>query len=158
MRVVLLFLLGLLSVSPLTKAEMEALAARGALIVRRIDVQPPLDAKDRARIVDTGVILWTEEPAYLIVAGDAPRVTALAKLGLALREPAEADFKLRHVRVQVSNRNEYETLRGLLSDVMPAVTFPGGVRGRAYDYQLTWARDAGFVFELCPLPCDSARP
>src|SRR5258706_30923 len=48
----------------MTKAEMEALAAHGELLWARIELHVSVDVQ---RIADTGVVVWTQEPAYVVI-------------------------------------------------------------------------------------------
>lgn len=66
----------------ISKTEMEALAQRGELLTARVEVQRSSDLR---RIADCGIVLYTNEPTYVIVAGDRARIDAVKKLGLSVQ-------------------------------------------------------------------------
>src|ERR1051326_5289051 len=83
----------------MTKAEMEALAARGELLWARIELHVSADVQ---RIADTGVVIWTQEPAYVVIAGDAARLKRLEEGGFAVKTPSESDIKMRWFSARVT--------------------------------------------------------
>src|SRR2546425_5198702 len=72
------------AVPRITKPEMEALAARGELQWARIAVSTPTDL---GRIADTGVVIWTQEPNYVVIAGDSGRLNKVRDSGFSLQTP-----------------------------------------------------------------------
>jgi hypothetical protein len=134
------------SASPMTRIEFEALLEQDRLAVAKIEVQ---NQNDLNRIIGTGVVLWTREPSYVIVAGDTIRVNKLSNLGFALREPVESDFKVRYVHVWLTNSEQYERLRTILGGSLPASTFPAHIYATAQDFEIAWAREAGFDVQIC---------
>ena len=132
----------------ITPSGLQSLSAQGDLQW----VRTSATAQEQVAVAKVGAIVWTREPDYLIVVGDASMINALRTMGLLLEKPSQEHFKIRPFRVPISTKSDYQRLRTLISDVFPANQFPTTVRGRAYDAELAWAREAGFAVELCHTP------
>ena len=105
------------------------------------------DPKDISMIAGAGVIIMTQEPDYVVIIGDEKRIDTIKSLGFTLREPVEADHKLRAIKIWLSNKEQLERVLQVASDVWPVRDIPGYVYGQAFDYQIKLVKDKGYKVE-----------
>ena len=125
--------------------ELEVLISTGK---GKIVTVPIRGQNDISIILKTGVIIMTQEPDYVVIIGNQERIESVKSLGFTLKEPVEAEHKLRQIKVWVSNKEQFEQVYKIASDVWPGGEIPGYILGRAFDYQIQWLRNNGFTIEL----------
>jgi hypothetical protein len=136
---------------PLTKKDIGELYSHGDLGVAKIFLQQSSDVQ---QIESTGVVIQTREPNYVVILGDRQRLEKVRAMGFSMEDSIEADHKLRQFRVLIHNIDEFLRLRTIAADVWPDhwptnTKPPVYVRGRAYDSEFKWAKEAGLDMERC---------
>lgn len=124
---------------------LEDLISAGKLIVLKIPIE---ESSDISTIRQTGTIIMTREPDYVIIIGDQNQIDAIKALGFSLIHPSENDHKLRAVKIWVSDKEQIRELRKILSDLWPVGDIPGYVYGGAFDFQIEWLQGKGYTVEL----------
>jgi hypothetical protein len=135
----------------LTKKDIVELFSKGDLGIEKIFLS---QVSDIQQIESTGVVIQTIEPNYVVILGDRHRLEEVRRLGFAMVDAIETDHKLRLFRVLIHNIDDFLRLRAIAADVWPDhlpvdSKFPLCVRGRAYDSEFKWAKEAGLNMELC---------
>ncbi len=137
--------------SSLTKKDIGELFSQGDLCVVKIFLQQPSNVQ---QIESTGVVIQTIEPNYVVILGDRLRLEKVRRLGFTMVDAIETDHRLRLFRVLIHNIDEFLRLHAIAADVWPDhlpvdAKFPLYVRGRAYDSEFKWAKEAGLNMERC---------
>lgn len=129
---------------PTSVKDLEVLISTGKGHILTVLISNP---RDISMIASTGVIVMTQEPDYVVIIGDEKRIDTIKSLGFTLREPVEADHKLRAIKIWLSNKEQFEQVLQVASDVWPVGDIPGYVYGQAFDYQIKLFKDKGYKVE-----------